>query len=152
MSWSFFEDTIKARGSGDERRCTAVLTALIVEDNAMNRKLLRDILAPQFEVLDAESAEEATTILEQHRPDLIFMDLQLPGLDGLSYVRQLKAASSTVAIPVVAVSAHAMQDSIDQALAAGCVEYVTKPLTEDPDDFVARMANLVHNSAREIDT
>jgi CheY-like chemotaxis protein len=125
---------------------------LIVEDNTMNRKLLRDILAPQFEVLDAESAEQATTILQQRRPDLIFMDLQLPGLDGLSYIRQLKAAPTTAVIPVVAVSAHAMQDSIDQALAAGCIEYVTKPLTEDPDDFVGRMAELVRNSARQVES
>jgi len=122
-----------------------VLIALIVEDNAMNRKLLRDILDPEFTVLEAESAEEAVLVLNRRRPDLIFMDLQLPGLDGLSYIRRLKAAPATADIPIVAVSAHAMQDNIDQALAAGCVEYVTKPLTEDPDVFVERMANLVRS-------
>jgi CheY-like chemotaxis protein len=122
-----------------------VLTALIVEDNAMNRKLLRDILAPQFTVLEAESAEEAASILDRQRPDMIFMDLQLPGLDGLTYICQLKTKADTADIPIVAVSAHAMQENIDQALAAGCIEYVTKPLIEDPDTFVERMANLVRS-------
>jgi len=120
-----------------------VLTALIVEDNAMNRKLLRDILDPRFTVLEAESAEEAIKILAQNRPDLIFMDLQLPGIDGLTYIRRLKGTPATADIPIVAVSAHAMQDNIDQALAAGCMEYITKPLVEDPELFVERMANLV---------
>jgi two-component system, cell cycle response regulator DivK len=124
-----------------------VLTALIVEDNEWNRKLLRDILEEKFEVLEAESAEAASTILTQQRPDLIFMDLQLPGMDGLTYVRQLKSMPETAAIPVVAVSAHAMQDNIDQALASGCVEYVTKPITEDFSSFVERMAGFVRNSS-----
>lgn len=122
-----------------------MLTALIVEDNVMNRKLLRDILDPQFVVLEAESAEDAIIILKEHRPDLIFMDLQLPGIDGLTYIRRLKGTPATADIPIVAVSAHAMQDNIDQALAAGCMEYVTKPLIEDPDLFVERMANLVRS-------
>jgi len=133
---------------GKQRRKPAVLTALIVEDNAMNRKLLRDILEVRFEVLEADSAEQAAVVLERSRPDLIFMDLQLPGLDGLTYTRRLKASSATSPIPIVAVSAHAMQDNIEQALAAGCVEYVTKPLTEDPDAFVERMARLVGSSVR----
>jgi CheY-like chemotaxis protein len=67
-------------------------------------------------------------------------------MDGLSLVRQLKADAATRDIPVVAVSAHAMRHNIDQALAAGCVEYVTKPLTEDPFAFVDRLARLLPTS------
>ena len=116
--------------------------ALIVEDNVMNRKLLRDILEIQFTVSEAESAEEAAVVLDHLLPDLIFMDVQLPGTDGLTFVRQIKQNPLYAAIPVVAVSAHAMQDNIDAALEAGCVEYVTKPLTEDPFLFAERMAGL----------
>jgi CheY-like chemotaxis protein len=74
------------------------------------------------------------------------MDLQLPGMDGLSYIRLLKSDPATSNIPIVAVSAHAMPADIEQTLAAGCVEYVTKPLTEDPFEFVDRMARLVECS------
>src|SRR5689334_20210015 len=105
---------------------------LVVEDNAMNRKLMRDILEIRFEVAEAHSAEEAVPLLQLRRPDLILMDLQLPGMDGLALVRQLKQDPATRDIPVVAVSAHAMKHNIEQALDAGCIEYVTKPLTDDP--------------------
>lgn len=119
------------------------MRALLVEDNAINRKLLRDILEIRFEVEEAASAEEAAQLLENPKaPDLIFMDLQLPGLDGLSYIRLLKKDPATSSIPIVAVSAHAMPSDIQQTLAAGCAEYVTKPLTEDPFDFVDRMAQI----------
>jgi CheY-like chemotaxis protein len=116
--------------------------ALLVEDNPLNRKLLRDILEIRFDVLEAESAEKAAALLAGARPDLILMDLQLPGMDGLTFVRQLKRDGATAAIPVVAVSAHAMPDDIRQALDCGCQEYVTKPLVEDPFVFVERMARL----------
>jgi len=120
-----------------------VLRALLVEDNAINRKLLRDILEIRFEVAEAASAEEAADMLRNATsPNMIFMDLQLPGLDGLSYIRQLKGDPITARIPIVAVSAHAMPSDIQQTLAAGCAEYVTKPLTEDPFQFVDRMAAL----------
>lgn len=118
-------------------------TVMLVEDNPTNRKLLRDILEIRFQVVEAESAEDAADVLREHKPDLIFMDLQLPGMDGLTFTRQLKKNPQTTGIPVVAVSAHAMKDDIDAALASGCVEYVTKPLVEDPFDFVERMAKFI---------
>ncbi len=120
---------------------------LLVEDNATNRKLLRDILEIKFEVLEADSAESAAELLREHRPDMIFMDLQLPGMDGLTFIRGLKREPATQAIPIVAISAHAMQDDIAAALASGCAEYVTKPLVEDPFEFVERMANLLGPTA-----
>lgn len=116
---------------------------LLVEDNPMSLKLMRDILEIAFEVETASSAEDAMAQIEKHCPVLILTDLQLPGMDGLSFVRSLKQNPATAAIPVVAVSAHAMKESIDEAMAAGCVEYVTKPVLEDPYTFAARMKELL---------
>ena len=116
---------------------------LVVEDNEMNRKLMRDVLEIRFDVLEAPSAEAALPLLARHRPDLILMDLQLPGMDGLELTRRLKRDPATREIPIVAVSAHAMTYNIEQALAAGCVEYVTKPLTEDPFAFADRLTHLL---------
>ncbi len=70
------------------------------------------------------------------------MDIQLPGMDGLTFMRQLKEDPKTCDIPIVAVSAHAMKEDIAKAYDCGCVEYVTKPLVEDPFEFVERMANF----------
>lgn len=116
---------------------------LLVEDHPINRKLLRDILQLQFEVLEAESAEKALELLQTRIPDLIMMDMQLPGMDGLSLVRQLKTNSEQAAIPIVAVSAHALPRDIEQARAAGCVEYITKPITEDPFSFLERITRIL---------
>jgi two-component system, cell cycle response regulator DivK len=120
----------------------AMPLALLVEDNLMNRKLFRDILETQFEVLEAESAETALDLLEHHHPDLILLDIQLPGMDGLSFLRLVKKHPPWADIPVVALSAHALKEDIRQALDTGCTEYVTKPLTEDPLCFAERMARL----------
>jgi len=117
---------------------------LVVEDNVMNHKLMRDILEIRFDVLEAHSAEDALVLLQDCRPDLILMDLQLPGMDGLSLTRLLKQDAAFRATPVVAVSAYAMKYNIEQALDAGCVEYVTKPLTEDPFAFVDRLAHYLN--------
>jgi two-component system cell cycle response regulator DivK len=120
-----------------------MLTVLLVEDHPMNRKLFRDILEMQFTVVEAESAEEALTRLEECSPDLILLDMQLPGMDGLSLLRLLKANPVTTDIPVVAVSAHAMPQHIANARAAGCLEYITKPITDDPFTFLERVARWI---------
>jgi two-component system, cell cycle response regulator DivK len=116
---------------------------LLVEDHPTNRKLLRDILQLQFEVLEAESAEKALDQLNKHTPDLIMMDMQLPGMDGLSLVRQLKTDPRQAAIPIIAVSAHALPRDIEQAKAAGCLEYITKPITDDPFTFLDRITRVL---------
>jgi CheY-like chemotaxis protein len=117
-------------------------TVLLVEDHPLNRKLFRDILGFAFEVVEAESAEAARDRLRARLPDLILMDIQLPGADGLSLVRELKVDPQFKNIPVVAVSAHALPHNIEAARQAGCVEYVTKPLTEDPFAFLERLRKL----------
>jgi CheY-like chemotaxis protein len=114
-------------------------TILLVEDHPMNRKLVRDILLFQFEVEEAVSAEAAMDYLQTHHPDLILMDIQLPGMDGLTLTRRLKSATDTADIPIVGLSAHAMRRDIEMARAAGCVDYITKPITDDPFTFLERI-------------
>jgi CheY-like chemotaxis protein len=120
-----------------------VLTVLLVEDNPMNRKLFRDILEMQFEVIEAETAEIALEILHPCRPDLILLDMQLPGMDGLSLARILKADPELASIPIIGLSAHAMTRDIEQAKAAGCAAYITKPITDDPFAFLERISKLL---------
>lgn len=119
-------------------------TILLVEDHPMNRKLVRDILLFQFEVEEAVSAEAALDLLQSQRPDLILMDIQLPGMDGLTLTRQLKSDPQTTDIPIVALSAHAMARDIALAREAGCVDYITKPITDDPFTFLERIAQSLN--------
>lgn len=119
-------------------------TILLVEDHPMNRKLVRDILLFQFEVEEAVSAEAALDYLQTHHPDLILMDIQLPGMDGLTLTRRLKAEPATADIPIIGLSAHAMARDIEMARAAGCVDYITKPITDDPFTFLERIAHSLN--------
>ncbi len=119
-------------------------TILLVEDHPMNRKLVRDILLFQFDVEEAVSAEAAQEYLQSHHPDLILMDIQLPGMDGLSLIRRLKADPDTADIPIIALSAHAMERDIELARQAGCIDYITKPITDDPFTFLERIAHSLN--------
>jgi CheY-like chemotaxis protein len=116
-----------------------MLTVLLVEDHPLNRKLFHDLLSMQFAVMEADSAEQARERLQSNTPDLILMDLQLPGMDGLSLVRLLKEDSATQSIPVVAISAYSTRCDVEQARAAGCVDYITKPITDEPFALLARL-------------
>lgn len=102
---------------------------LLVEDNPANQLLTSAVIEREgyrFEL--AASAVEAEHLIAAHRPDLILMDVQLPGLDGLSFARALRSAPETASIPVVALTAHAMAGDREQALAAGCAGYISKPI------------------------
>jgi CheY-like chemotaxis protein len=102
---------------------------LVVEDNITNQLLTSSVLEREgYRVELAGSAVEALELLRTSRPALILMDIQLPGLDGLALTRMLKAASDTAAIPVIALTAHAMTGDREQALGAGCVGYISKPI------------------------
>jgi len=120
-----------------------MLTVLLVEDHPMNRKLFRDILEMQFQVFEAGSAEAAIDLLETVTPDLVLMDMQLPGMSGLDLVRKLKADPDRCAVPIVGLSAHAMPRDIAEAREAGCVEYITKPVTDDPFTFLERITRVL---------
>src|SRR5256885_16440111 len=109
---------------------------LVVEDNPANMMLVVAVLERGgFQNAQAYSAEEARRLLETVRPDVILMDIQLPGEDGLSLTRELKASPSTAHIPIIALTAHAMKGDEIQALAAGCDAYVAKPI--DTPNFAA---------------
>ena len=102
---------------------------LIVEDNDMNRDMLqRRLQRQQFEVLVAPDGYVALEIARSEAPDVILMDIWLPGIDGLETTRQLKADARTGHIPVIALTAHAMTGDERTALDAGCDDYDTKPI------------------------
>jgi two-component system, cell cycle response regulator DivK len=104
-------------------------TILYVEDNDDNVFMLRPRLERQgFRVLVATDGEGGLRLVREERPDLILMDLSLPGLDGWEATRRLKAGGATRAIPVIALSAHAMAGDRERALAAGCDDYDAKPV------------------------
>jgi CheY-like chemotaxis protein len=102
---------------------------LIVEDNAANQLLVSAVLEREGYRLElAASAVEAREVLDRSLPNLILMDVQLPGIDGLTFTRQLKADPVTAHIPVVALTALAMAGDRDRTLAAGCAGYISKPI------------------------
>ncbi|MGO9803007.1 MAG: response regulator [Steroidobacteraceae bacterium] len=102
---------------------------LIVDDNPTNLKLASDVLLSDgFAVDTAQDAEQAQAILQQRIPDLILMDIALPGMDGLSLTRRLKSEDRFRHVPVVALTASAMRGDEEKALAAGCAGYITKPI------------------------
>jgi CheY-like chemotaxis protein len=104
-------------------------TILIVEDNPMNMELARDVLeAYGYRVRGAASAGEALQAMQESLPDLILMDIQLPGLDGLELTRTLKQDADTKDIIVVAMTAHAMKGDRERILEAGCSGYIAKPI------------------------
>lgn len=102
---------------------------LIVEDNERNLKLLRDVLgAFGYRILEARSAEDALLLAREERPQLVLMDIQLPGMDGLAALRKLRAAPETTATPVIAVTAFAMKHDRERLLSAGFDGYLEKPV------------------------
>ena len=102
---------------------------LIVEDNERNRRLVRDVLRfTGYETAESETAEEGLRLAREFRPDLILMDVQLPGIDGIEALGRLRADPVTRDIPVIAVTASAMTHSRTQILAAGFDGYQPKPI------------------------
>ena len=121
---------------------------LLVEDNAVNRRLAGFLLRSQgYQVREATTATETFEMLKNDRPDLIVMDIQLPGMDGLEVTKKLKAQPATADIPVIAVTSYAMKGDREKALAAGCAGYVTKPI--DKKIFIEEVAAHVGNKKAE---
>ncbi len=103
---------------------------LIVEDQEDNRKILRDLLTSAgFDLVEAATGEEGVSLAERERPDLILMDIQLPGLDGYEATRRIKASSALQHIPIIAVTSYALSGDDVKARDAGCDAYVTKPFS-----------------------
>lgn len=114
------------------RRRIIHLNILVIEDNPVNSKLLCKRLAKRgYLVSSASSAEEGIAAAVTDLPDLILMDVGLPGMDGLEATRLLKFNSKTQDTPIIAVTAHAMREDSEAAFAAGCNDYTTKPIILD---------------------
>ena len=106
-----------------------MLKVLLVEDIAMNREMLsRRLIRRGFEVIVASNGQEGVEMARRDMPDIILMDMSLPVLDGWAATRLLKAEQLTRAIPVIALTAHAMAGDRAKALACGCDDYETKPI------------------------
>jgi two-component system cell cycle response regulator DivK len=115
---------------------------LVVEDHEENRRIMRDLLtAAGYEMLEALTGEEGVARAESERPDLILMDIQLPGLDGYEATRRIKAIPALRAIPIIAVTSYALSGDDRKALAAGCDAYVTKPFS--PRALLAKIREYV---------
>ena len=114
---------------------------LVVEDVDFNRELIVQLLEDKYEVIEAVNGQEGVELAERERPELILMDLSLPVMDGWEATRRLKANADLRAIPVIALTAHAMKGDKEKALAAGCDDYLVKPL--DEDELMARIAKYL---------
>jgi two-component system, cell cycle response regulator DivK len=103
---------------------------LVVEDQPDNRRILRDLLGNAgYELIEAETGEEALTAVEAQRPDLILMDIQLPVMDGYEATRRIRSNPELKLIPIIAVTSYALAGDEARALAVGCNAYVTKPFS-----------------------
>jgi len=122
---------------------------LLVEDNSMNRRVAEFLLKSHgYTVYEARDGQEALEMVQVYLPDLILMDLQLPGLDGFTVTRMIKENATTKDIPVVALTAYAMRGDAERAFAVGCDGYITKPI--DPDQFPNTVASyLRHRKSKE---
>ena len=103
---------------------------LIIEDNEKNRKLCRDVLNVKgYQTIDSETAEEGLRLVREKKPNLILMDIQLPGIDGITALKQLRADPEMAHVPVIAITASAMTHNRATMLAEGFDGYQTKPIT-----------------------
>ena len=115
---------------------------LIIEDNEKNRKLVRDVLHVKgYKTIEAETAETGLKLALEQSPSLILMDIQLPGMDGITALKQLKVEAKTKSIPVIAVTASAMSYKRQTMLAEGFDGYQTKPISLK--DFLGEVARVL---------
>lgn len=118
---------------------------LVIDDNLINLKLIRVILTKRgYEVRTAINAMEALSLLESIHPSLILMDIQLPGMDGLTLTRKIKANPQMSAIPIVALTAYAMKGDEEKTREAGCDGYISKPI--DIENFINTITRIIHTS------
>ena len=116
---------------------------LLIEDNLMNMELATDLLETAgFQVLKAERAEDGIAMAVAQQPDIILMDIALPGMDGLEATRRLKQVPRTAWIPIVALTASAMQGDENKALLAGCCGNIVKPI--DTRQFASKVAGFMN--------
>ncbi len=101
---------------------------LSIEDQADNRRIIRDLLmSAGYEVIEAVKGDEGVSMAERQKPDLILMDIQLPGIDGYEATRRIKAHPALAQIPIIVVTSYALSGDEDKARSAGCDAYIAKP-------------------------
>lgn len=122
-------------------------TILIVEDVEFNLDLLVQLLEDDYAILTASDGAAGIELAERARPDLILMDLSLPVIDGWEATRRLKAHALLHHIPIIALTAHAMSGDEEKARAAGCDDYLSKPIDEDL--LFAKLRTLLGDGSRE---
>lgn len=119
---------------------------LYIEDNPDNRILVRRLLQSEgYTMLEAENASSAMQVLQQHRPTLILMDINMPDVDGYTLTNQIKAMPEMAGIPVVAITANVMRGDRERVLSAGCDGYIEKPI--DVDNFLDQIARFIETGA-----
>ncbi len=117
-------------------------TILLVEDNEFNRDMLsRRLQRRGYEIIGAVNGEQAVGLASVHVPDLILMDINLPGLDGWEATRRIKGNQETCSIPIIALTAHAMIGDREKTMGAGCDEYETKPVNFE--GLISKMETLL---------
>ena len=120
---------------------------LIIEDNEKNRRLARDVLGVKgYKTIESETAEEGLKLVAEQSPALILMDIQLPGMDGITAMKQLKADATTKSIPIIAVTASAMTHNRTTMLAEGFDGYQTKPISLK--DFLGEVERVLKVSGK----
>ena len=120
---------------------------LIIEDNEKNRKLARDVLQVKgYRTIESEAAEEGLQLASSQSPALILMDIQLPGMDGITAMKQLKADPATASIPIIAITASAMTNNRQAMLAEGFDGYQTKPITLK--DFLGEVERVLQVNSK----
>ncbi len=126
------------------------MKVLVVEDNFINRALLREVLVLNgFDVLEAQDGEQALDMLLTHKPRLICMDLNLPGMDGIEVARRVRSVSGFETIPIIAITASVMQDEQQKLFDEGFDGYVSKPISLKN---IVKVINSVLEKASEVDS
>ena len=116
---------------------------LYVEDNFQNKRLVRKILTARgYEVLEADDGLTGVEIATKELPDLILMDISLPGIDGVEATQRIKASEGTARIPVIALTANAMRGDRERFIAAGCDDYLPKPISTT--DLLGLIGSYLH--------
>ena len=122
-----------------------IKTILVVEDNELNMKLVRGLIKiGKYRMLEALDAESGIQLIREQRPDLVLMDIQLPGMDGLSATKSIKEDPSLKDIPIVALTSYAMQGDKEKALEAGCTGYIAKPI--DTRNFLKTISQYLSDN------
>ncbi len=124
-------------------------TLLVIEDNPKNMKLVRDLLQiGRYQVFEATDAESGIKLAREHQPDVILMDLKLPGMDGLSATRIIRADAELKDTTIAALTAHVMQGIEEKARRAGCDEFIPKPI--DTRSFLDTISELLEKSRQQV--